>query len=48
MRSEILLPYYLKQHEVTKIQFTNFTQIPKTSESLQMTMTLHTLWVDQL
>ena len=32
------LPYYLQQHEITKNQFTNFSQIPNAAESLQMTM----------
>ena len=38
VQNEILLPYYLQQHEITKTQFTNFTQIANTAESLQMTM----------
>ena len=38
MHNEIPLPYYLQQCEITKIQFTNFSQIPNTAESLQMTM----------
>ena len=40
MKNKILICYYLKQHEITKTktQFTNFTQIPNTAESLQMTM----------
>ena len=38
MHNQIPLPYYLKQHEITKIQFTIFSQIPNTAESLQMTM----------
>ena len=37
MRNEIPLSY-LQQPEVTKNQFTNFTQRPKTAESLQSTM----------
>ena len=38
MQNEIPLPYYLQQHETTKNQLTNFTQIPNAAESLQMTM----------
>ena len=38
MKNKILLSYYLQQHEITKTQLTNFTQIPNTAESLQMTM----------
>ena len=37
MHNEIPLPYYL-QHEITKSQLTNFSQIPHAAESLQMTM----------
>ena len=37
MQNEIPLPYYL-QHEITKNQTTNFSQIPNAAESLQMTM----------
>ena len=43
MQNEILLPYYLQQHEITKSQLTNFSQIPNAAESLQMTMN-HTYW----
>ena len=32
------LPYYFQQHEITKNQLTNFTQIPNTADSLQITM----------
>ena len=35
---EIPLPHYLQQHEITKRQLTNFSQIPNAAESLQMTM----------
>ena len=35
------LPYYLQQHEITKRQLTNFSQIPNAAESLQMTMNLY-------
>ena len=28
MQNEIPLPYYLQQHEVTKTQLTNFSQMP--------------------
>ena len=38
MQNEIPLPYFLQQHEITKSQLTNFSQIPKAAESLQMTM----------
>ena len=34
---EIPLPFYLQQHEITKNQLTNFSQIPSAAESLQMT-----------
>ena len=38
MHNEISLPYYLQQHEITKSQLTNFSQMPQAVESLQMTM----------
>ena len=38
MQNEIPLPYYLQQHEITKSHFTNFSQIPNATKSLQMTM----------
>ena len=38
MQKEIPLPDYLQQHEITKSQFTNFSQTPNAAESLQMTM----------
>ena len=38
LQNEIPLPYYLQQHEITKNQLTNFSQMPNTAESLQMTM----------
>ena len=38
MYNEIPLPYYLQQHEITKSQLTNFSQMPHAAESLQMTM----------
>ena len=38
MHNEIPLPYYLQQHEITKSHFTNFSQIPDATESLQMNM----------
>ena len=38
MQNEISLPYYLQQHEITKSQRTNFSQMPNAVESLQMTM----------
>ena len=37
-QNEIPLPYYLQQHEITKNQLTNFSQIPNDAESLQMTV----------
>ena len=37
-QNEIQLPYYLQQHEITKNQLTNFSQMPNAAESLQMTM----------
>ena len=36
MKTEIRLPYYLKDHN-SRNQLTNFTQLPNTAESLQMT-----------
>ena len=38
MQNEISLPYYLQQHEITKSQFTNFSQMTNAAELLQMTM----------
>ena len=38
MQSEIPLPYYLQQHEITKNQLSKFSQMPNAAESLQMTM----------
>ena len=38
MQNETPLPYYLQQHEITKNQLTNFSQIPNAAESLQMTI----------
>ena len=38
MQNEIRLPYYLQQHEITKNQLSNFSQMPNAAESLQMTM----------
>ena len=38
MQNEIPLPFYLQQHEITKNQLSNFSQIPNAAESLQMTM----------
>ena len=37
-QNEIPLPYYLQQHEITKNQLSNFSQMPNAAESLQMTM----------
>ena len=37
-QNEIPLPCYLPQHEITKNQLTNFSQMPNSAESLQMTM----------
>ena len=36
MHNEIPLPYYLQQHEITKSQLTNFSQMQEAAESLQM------------
>ena len=41
MRNEIPLICYLKLHETNKNQLTNFTQIPKKTETLQMIMSLY-------
>ena len=38
MHNESPLPFYVQQHEITKSQLTNFSQMPKAAESLQMTM----------
>ena len=38
MQNEIPLPNYLQQHEITKNQLSNFSQMPNAAESLQMTM----------
>ena len=38
MQNEIPLPYYLQEHEITKIQLSNFSQMPNAAESLQITM----------
>ena len=38
MQNKMPLPYYLQQHEITKKQLTNFSQITNAAESLQMTM----------
>ena len=38
MQNEIPLPYYLHQHEITKNQLTNFSQMPNAAESLKLTM----------
>ena len=38
MQNELPLPYYLQQHEITKNQLSNFSQVPNTVESLQMNM----------
>ena len=38
MQNEIPLSYYLQQHEITQNQLTNFSQMPNTAESLQITM----------
>ena len=38
MQNEIPLPYYLQQHEITKNQLSNFSQMPNAAESIQMTM----------
>ena len=38
MQNEILLPFYLQEHETTKTQLTFFSRKPNAAESLQMTM----------
>ena len=38
MQNEIPLPFYLQQHEKTKNQLSNFSQMPNAAESIQMTM----------
>ena len=38
MQNEIPLPYYLQEHEITKNQLSNFSQMPNAAESIQMTM----------
>ena len=38
MQNKIPLPYYLQQHEITKSQLANFSQMPHAAEALQMTM----------
>ena len=38
MHNKIPLPYYLQQHEITKSQLTNFSQMPLAAESLQITL----------
>ena len=38
MRKETPLPYYLQQHEITKNQLSNISQMPNAAESLRMTM----------
>ena len=40
-QNEIPLLYYLQQHEITKSQLTNFSQMTNAHESLQMTMNLY-------
>ena len=37
-QNEIPLPYYLQQHEITKNQLSNFSQMPIAAESLHVTM----------
>ena len=38
MQNKIPLLNYLQQHEITKTQLKNFSQIPNAAESLQMTL----------
>ena len=38
MQNETPLPYSLQQHEITKNQLTNSSQIPNAAETLQMAM----------
>ena len=37
-QNEVPPPYYLQQHEITKNQLSNFSQMTNAAESLQMTM----------
>ena len=37
-QNEIPPPYHLQQHEITKSQLTNFSQMPNAAESIQVTM----------
>ena len=48
MYNEIPLPYYLQQHEITKSQLTNFSQMPHAAESLQMTMNPYLIGVSSI
>ena len=41
MHNEILLPNNLQQHEITKSQLTNFSQMPHAAELLQRTKNLY-------
>ena len=34
MQNEIPLPFYLQQHEITKNQLSNFSEMPNAAESL--------------
>ena len=45
IQKEIPLAFYLQQHEITKTQLTNFSQILNAAEPLQRIL-IHTLWVD--
>ena len=48
MQNEIPLPYYLQQHEITKNQLSNFSQMPNAAESLQMTMNPYLMGVSSI
>ena len=37
MKNEIPLPYHLQQHEITKNQLSNVSQMPNAAEPLKMT-----------
>ena len=41
MQNDFPLPYYLQQHEITKSQLKNFSQMPHAAESLQMAINPH-------
>ena len=48
MQNEIPLPCYLQQHEITKNQLSNFSQMPNVAESLQMTMNPYLMGISSI